>query len=337
MRRIGYGLLLLLLAGCGTHQQSVTNSAGTQAARIEILWWWMLGILTTIFVIVVGFVLGAVSRRRGGSEQMPEAQVIDSARDRRLSRVILVLVIMVILFEFGFLVASAIVTKYERGMSSKNPVEIQVIGHRWWWEFRYASSQPSEVVVTANELHLPTGVPILIKASSADVIHSFWVPNIAGKRDLIRPYQTSMWLQVDEEGVFRGQCAEFCGHQHAHMAFYVVAEPMNRFQAWLQAQKAPAKEPLEHKARQGRDVFMKSPCVTCHTIRGTDAGSRVGPDLTHVASRSFIAAGTLPNTRSNLMQWIRDSQSVKPGNLMPSMDLETSELESLVAYMQSLK
>jgi cytochrome c oxidase subunit II len=329
-------LALLLIAGCGTHQQSITDPAGRHAYMIERLWWIMLAILSAIFVAVVAFMSSAVYRNRGGLQSIPEPVVRSDAQDRKASRVILWLSVAVIIFEFAFLVESAMSTKYTRGHESKNPIEIQVIGHRWWWEFNYSNSVPSQIVTTANELHIPVGTPVLIKTSSQDVIHSFWAPNIAGKRDLIPGYTQSYWIQADKEGLYRGQCAEFCGLQHAHMAFYVVAESPQRYQQWLEAQRKPATD-AGAEQRRGLDVFMQSPCVTCHTIRGTQAGARVGPDLTHVASRSYIAAGTLQNTHDNLRNWVRNPQTVKPGNQMPAMALSDEELDAVVAYLQSLK
>jgi len=337
MLRLLFLVPLTLLAGCGTNQQSITNSAGTQAALVERLWWTMLIVLTVIFVLVVAAIGRSVQRSRGGTPAIPEREVISPEQDRRMSRIIAVLVVMVAVLELSFLVMSAYSINVHRSPESKNAIEIQVVGHRWWWEFRYSSPVPSETVVTANELHIPAGVPVLIKTSSADVIHSFWFPNIAGKRDLIPGYMTSFWVQAEKEGVYRGQCAEYCGHQHAHMGMYVVVESLQEFQDWLNAQKKPAPDPPTDEARRGQQLFLSSPCVTCHTVRGTDAGSRVGPDLTHVATRSFIAAGTLPNTRDNLARWVRDSQSVKPGNTMPTMSLTPEDVQAIVTYLQSLK
>lgn len=335
LARVAWLSLAALLAGCGTHQQSALDPAGPDAARVERLWWWMLWILTAIFALVVGWIAAAVRRR--GRAPRPEREACDPEQDRRMSRLVLILVALTVLFEFGFLVASAMTMKAQRGLESKNPLEVHVTSYRWWWEFTYVDPVASQTVVTANELHLPVGTPVLFKGTSADVIHSFWVPNVSGKRDHIPGYRTSDWMQVDKEGAYRGQCAEYCGHQHAHMAFYLIAESQEEFQQWLAHQRKPAAEPQEELARRGRDVFLKSPCVTCHTIRGTDAAARVGPDLTHVASRSHIAAGTLPNTRENLKRWIRDSQSVKPGNQMPPVGLSDEELEAVVTYLQTLK
>lgn len=337
IRRLIALVSLALLAGCSSHQQSMTSAAGTQAAVVERLWWTMLIVLTVIFVLVVAAIGRSVQRSRGGTAATPEREVIDPDQDRRMSRVIVVLVVIVVVLEFAFLVMSAYSTNVHRAPESKNPIEIHVIGHRWWWEFRYVSSVASELVVTANELHVPAGVPILIKSSSADVIHSFWFPNIAGKRDLIPPYQTAFWIQADKEGVYRGQCAEYCGHQHAKMGMYMVVESLPEFQAWLNAQKKPAPDPPDEQAKRGQQLFLSSPCVTCHTIRGTDAASRVGPDLTHLATRSFIAAGSLPNTRENLVRWVKDSQSIKPGNTMPTMSLKQEDVDAIVTYLQTLK
>jgi cytochrome c oxidase subunit II len=335
--RFGMLALLALLAGCGTHQQSMTNAAGTQAAVIERLWWTVFITLLVVFVLVVGFLGATLQRARGGTLAIQERQVISPERDRRMSRVILGLVIAVIIIELTFLVTSAYSTNVVRAPESKNPVEIHVVGHQWWWEFRYVSPYASQTLTTANELHIPVGVPVLIKTSTSDVIHSFWVPNIAGKQDLIPGYQNTFWIQAEREGVYRGQCTEFCGHQHAHMAMYVVAESMDKFEAWRNAQLLPVAEPASEAARRGQRVFLSAPCVTCHTVRGTDAGGKVGPELTHVASRSHIAAGTLPFNRENLHRWISDSQSVKPHNRMPRISLKPEELQDLISYLETLK
>jgi cytochrome c oxidase subunit 2 len=226
---------------------------------------------------------------------------------------------------------------YGHSLESKNPITVQVIGHQWWWEVQYPNTDASMWITTANEIHVPVGKPIVLLTSSRDVIHSFWAPNLQGKRDLIPGYQTAIWFQADKEGVYRGQCAEFCGAQHAHMAFYIVAEPMDKFQQWLLGQRDPAPEPSSEVTKHGRDVFLSGTCIMCHTIRGTNAGSRVGPDLTHLASRSYIAAGTLPNNPGSLGGWISDPQSIKPGVRMPPNPLKSEDLQALVAYLQTLK
>jgi cytochrome c oxidase subunit 2 len=172
---------------------------------------------------------------------------------------------------------------------------------------------------------------------STDVIHSFWVPNLMAKRDLIPGIVTNTWIQADDPGVYRGQCAEFCGHQHAHMAFEVVAEPMEKFQAWIRQQRQPAQEPATDQQRHGRDVFMQSPCVTCHTIGEPKPVRMSVPELTHVASRLTLAAGTLPNARGHLAGWIANSQSIKPGNRMPPNPLGPEDFQALLSYVRSLQ
>jgi cytochrome c oxidase subunit 2 len=208
---------------------------------------------------------------------------------------------------------------------------IEVVGRDWWWEARY----PGEAV-TANEIHIPAGEPVLFRVTTGDVIHSFWVPQLGPKIDMIPGRENVTWLEADRPGRYRGQCAEFCGLQHANMAFFVVAEPPDRFQGWLENEAAPAAPP-DGQAVEGQEVFLTSTCVGCHTIRGTEAAARLGPDLTHLAARETIAAGILPNTRENLARWITDPQSIKPGAIMPPTQLSGEELEALLDYLESLE
>jgi cytochrome c oxidase subunit II len=214
---------------------------------------------------------------------------------------------------------------------------IDVYGHQWWWEVQYPNNEAYKTVVTANEIHLPVGVPIRIHGTSRDVIHSFWAPNVHGKRDLMPGYDTEVMMQVDQPGRWRGQCAEYCGEQHAHMAFYMVAEEKQDFENWLSAQAQSSVVPASSQALHGQQVFLSHACVMCHTIRGTSAGSRVGPDLTHLASRETIAAGLLPNTTGNLGGWIINAQSIKPGCRMPPNQMSGSDLQDLLAYLETLK
>jgi len=190
---------------------------------------------------------------------------------------------------------------------------------------------------TANEIHVPTGQPIQFKLRAADVIHSFWAPNLNGKRDLIPGYVSTLWFRADTPGVYRGQCAEFCGLQHAKMAFYIVAEPPVKFAAWLAAGSSTPNPPADTTVRYGQQVFLSSGCALCHSIGGTDARGTVGPDLTHFKSRSSIAAGSLPNTRANLTQWIENPAAFKPGVRMPALPYKPAELNALVSYLETLK
>jgi cytochrome c oxidase subunit II len=215
-----------------------------------------------------------------------------------------------------------------------NPVlEIEVVGHRWWWEIRYVG----EGFVEANEIHIPVGQPVTIHLTSNDVIHSFWVPQLTGKMDLNPGETNSIWIQADEPGIYRGLCAEFCGLQHANMQFLVVAESQGDFETWLDRTRQPAPAPQTAEAQLGEQVFMGSSCVYCHTIRGTNALAVVGPDLTHLASRLTLAAGIIDNNPGNLAGWILDPQHIKPGNLMPPTNMTGDELQALLAYLQILE
>jgi cytochrome c oxidase subunit II len=214
---------------------------------------------------------------------------------------------------------------------------VKITGSQWWWEIEYVDSASSRRLVTANELHIPVGAPIRIELAARDVIHSFWVPRLHGKLDMVPGHRNVMWLRADSAGVYRGQCAEFCGHQHAKMALTVVAEPREAFDAWLNHQLQPAPPPATTDQIRGREVFESSTCLMCHTIRGTSAAASTGPDLTHLASRGTIAAGTLPNTRGNLGGWITDPHSIKPGVKMPANSLSPDDLHALLSYLESLR
>lgn len=221
-------------------------------------------------------------------------------------------------------------------MSATCAAPIQVIGKRWWWDVRYMT--PEGEAILANELHIPVGRPIELALTTEDVIHSFWVPSLAGKVDMIPGRVNRIVLDASTAGVYRGQCAEYCGGPHALMAFYVVVEPEDEYRAWLARQALPAAEPATPALLQGREQFMQGGCAACHAIRGTSAAGRLGPDLTHVGSRRSLAAGTLANHIGTLAGWIVDSQTVKPGNLMPNMNVFSGEeLRALAAYLASLQ
>jgi cytochrome c oxidase subunit 2 len=219
------------------------------------------------------------------------------------------------------------------GPTAPAALRIDVIGHDWWWEVRY----PHHGFTTANEIHIPVGQPVQLVLTSTDVIHSFWVPQLQGKMDLTPGRVTTLWLRADSPGEYRGQCAEFCGVQHAKMAFLVIAQPPDQFDAWLDRQRQPASAPAAPLARQGEAVFLRSNCIECHTIAGTSATGARGPNLTHLASRRTLAAGTLANNRGNLGGWIVDPQALKPGNHMPPSRLSPADLHALLAYLESLE
>jgi cytochrome c oxidase subunit II len=210
---------------------------------------------------------------------------------------------------------------------------IAVVGHQWFWEVRY----PGTKAVTANEIHIPTRTRVNLVGTTGDVIHSFWVPQLNRKVDLVPGRTNRILLEADRAGAYRGQCSEFCGLQHAHMAMWVYAEPPARFRAWRANMAKPARAPTTPQARRGRRIFLSAPCAHCHTIRGTNAQGDVGPDLTHLGTRSTLAALVLPNNRAALEEWLRDPQHVKPGNRMPRVPLSGADYRALVAYLESLR
>ena len=319
----------LLMTGCSGNQ-SMFNPQGPIARILANLGWFLIGLSAVVYVAVMIALAVALWRRRRDTDVEPETTA-RLGRNVTLASAITVIV----------LVAVAVVTfASERRLTTPTDpraMTVVVTGHQWWWDFQYDDVSPQNLATSPNELHVPIGVPVVLHVRSRDVIHSFWVPNLLGKRDLIPGFESRTWLQADELGVYRGQCAEFCGYQHAHMAFHVVAERMDKFQAWIQHQREPAIPPATDEQRHGKDVFMQSACVTCHTIRGTDAGARVGPDLTHVGSRLMIAAGSLPNTRSHLSAWVVNSQKAKPGNRMPPIGLAENDLQAVLSYLRSLR
>jgi cytochrome c oxidase subunit II len=210
---------------------------------------------------------------------------------------------------------------------------VDVVGHQWWWEVRY----PGTSAVTANEIHIPARTRVNLVATTADVIHSFWVPALNRKIDMIPGRRNRILLSSDKPGRYRGQCAEFCGLEHARMSMYVYVQRPAAFRRWLRGVAAPARAPAGGLARAGATAFARDQCASCHTIRGTSARGQVGPDLTHIGSRASIGALTLPNTAAALRDWLRDPQHSKPGNRMPDLGLSSSDITSLVAYLQGLR
>jgi cytochrome c oxidase subunit 2 len=216
-------------------------------------------------------------------------------------------------------------------------VPISLTAQQWWWEVVYPNPDPTLRAVSANEIHIPAGRKVKIELRSTDVIHSFWVPNLAGKRDLIPGRVNVTWIQADRPGVYRGQCAEFCGYQHAHMALFVVVHEAADFQEWLVNERRMAAELADSVRLRGQQVFQSQACILCHTITGAQAFGAVGPNLTHFASRRSIGSATLPNTAENLRRWISDSQRFKPGNRMPPLNIPAQDLDALVEYLRSLQ
>lgn len=312
--------------------QSVLDPLGIQASRIATLWWGLFVVSVSVFVLVM--LALAVAARRGRQNGRSEAAPIS---DASLTRGVSIAVVLTIVTLFGWLVASLVTGRAISALQAENAVVIDLVGHQWWWEVHYQGSIPAEQVTTANELHVPVHRPVVVKVTSRDVIHSLWIPPLQGKRDLIPGREAALWMQADAPAVLRGQCAEFCGLQHAHMALTVVAESDEAFERWREGSRGPAPPPSEVETRRGLAVFMSSRCAGCHTVRGTDAAALVGPDLTHVASRSTLGAGTLPNEPGDLEQWIRNPQAFKPGTQMPSTAMSADDLRALVSYLETLR
>ncbi len=223
-------------------------------------------------------------------------------------------------------------------LSPKPAFRVEVTGDLWWWRVRYLDADGKLIAETANEIRIPSGEAVELLLKSNDVIHSFWVPNLAGKIDMIPGHVNRLQIQADKPGVFRGQCAEYCGAQHAKMAFYVIAQEAQEFQDWLALQQQPARAPADQLVLTGMRLFNENRCGSCHTVRGTEASGSSGPDLTHVGGRHSIAAGILPNNAGAIAGWIAGSQAVKPGNKMPSYNgFSGHELRALAAYMEHLQ
>jgi cytochrome c oxidase subunit 2 len=317
--------------------QSALDPAGSGAQAISGIWWLFFWVCVAVTVLVGAGLAWAMLHRRHAPLPGAPAAHPDPAGERRIGRVVgaataVTVAVLVALTVATFSVAHALFAENGDGAYT-----IELTGHQWWWEVRYLAAQPSDIFVTANEIHVPVGETVRLVLRSKDVIHSFWVPNLHGKKDLIPGQVNIFYLTADRPGTFRGQCAEFCGVQHAYMALYVVAEPKPQFTQWLEHQRQSAKEPTTDEQKRGQQVFLGGPCVMCHTIQGTQAGAVTGPDLTHVASRLSLGAGRLPNTRGHRAGWILDAQTQKPGNLMPPIVLAPNDLQALLSYIDILE
>jgi cytochrome c oxidase subunit 2 len=338
------GYLFLIIVGCATGcsgPQNPLNPAGLQAARISNLWWAYFWVTLFVYCIVIFFVLFAIVRvsfrKESGAENQSEIVIPSAKRENRLTVAVGTAVGFTVLLLFLLFFADLFTGKSIHSLHIADPITIKINGHLWWWEAVYETAIPSNRVTTAYEIHIPVGKPVQFKLESQNVIHSFWVPNLQGKKDLIPGHPTTIWIRADKPGIFKGQCAEFCGHQHAHMKFIVVAEPEADFDKWLAHQNSNAQIPSTQGEIDGQKLFLKGTCVMCHTVQGTIANGKVGPNLTHIASRKMLASGRAPLNRGYLSGWILDPQHLKPGVKMPQHTLQPEELNALVDYLLSLK
>ncbi|MBM3935222.1 MAG: cytochrome c oxidase subunit II [SAR202 cluster bacterium] len=347
---VGVVLLVLLmgvLAGCyPEHQQSTFDPQGPVARSQLTLFYWIFWTAVVVFVLVEAALVYTVIRyrRKAGDGVPPQTH---GHTPLEITWTVIPALILVVV------AVPTIKTLFYNANSPHPPEEggmtIDVTGVQWWWEFRYLNdiNNPDDDVVTANELHIPVGKPVNIRLHSRDVIHSFWIPKIAGKVDLVPNNDNHMWIQADEPGEYLGQCAEFCGIAHALMRFRVFAQPQAEFDAWLAAQDAPAKDPIDPLALEGKALFEGAgQCFACHTIEGVArARGRTGPNLTHLGSRTTIAAGILENNQENLRKWIADPEALKPGNVMartaqiytdPTKHLTEAQISAIVQYLMTL-
>jgi cytochrome c oxidase subunit 2 len=286
-----------------------------------------------VWVLVVSFLAFAVIRGRTRKDRpLHEPHGDDVMRRGVIIAASVTILILAVTLVYDVTTGNAMAS-----LPHNEALRIKVTGHHLWWEAENEVSIPSHRLTVANEIHVPVGEPVQIVGTSNDVIHSFWAPNLFGKKDLIPGHATATWFQADTPGVYRGQCAEFCGHQHAKMAVMIVAESRDKFNSWYKSQLQPAAPPADSLAARGEQVFMSRGCPVCHTVGGTRALGTLGPSLTHIGSALTLAAGTIQNNRGNLAGWIVDPQRIKPGVRMPPNDIPGKDLQALLGYLEGLK
>jgi len=312
---------------------NIFEPASTPADKIRELSWLVLGICAAIFVVVGGLLTYTVVRfrHRPGDDDREPAQIYGSNQVEIAWTIVPMMIVLVL-----FLATARTILDLQRDELPKGWMEVIVTGHQWWWEIEY----PEYGIVTANELHVPVSEgesprPVFITLQSADVIHSFWLPRLAGKTDLVPNRRNHMWIEPWEPGLYVGQCAEYCGTQHANMLLRVYAHTPADFERWVANQREPAVE--DPRVRRGHDLFLSTACINCHTVGGTVSDGTFGPDLTHLMSRDTIAAGAAPNDEASLRDWVADPDHIKPGARMPAMKLSDEEIDQVVAYLLTLK
>ncbi|MFI4949607.1 MAG: cytochrome c oxidase subunit II [Caulobacterales bacterium] len=315
---------------------NLLTSSGAAAGPVAALTWGLLAISIAVVLIITFLVVAGILRRQvplppGGFAEAPVERAPGGLRWITIGLAVSTVALVVSLVWTVATLAAV------SGPPTRPTLTIRVTGRQGWWQADYLSpANPSLAFTTANELHSPVGQPVRVELVGGDVIHSFWVPQLAGKTDTIPGRTNLAWIEADRPGTYWGQCTEYCGQQHAHMAFKVVAESPQAFQSWRQAQLVPGPRGLIGDALAGQQLFNDR-CGACHRVRGTDAGGSTGPDLTHLMSRTTIAAGTEPNTRGSLGGWIANPQAVKPGTTMPTLYLSGPQLASVTAYLETLK
>jgi cytochrome c oxidase subunit 2 len=332
------------LLGCAPAAQSTLDAHGPAAERISQLSWFMTILFLSIAVVMWALIGFAFAKRRG---TLAEHAPIDSGGGQlwiAIGGLAIPLMVLTVLFVLGLNLLRAFPIHGMRGGATQAEMrqilkpEIRITGHQWWWQIEYLNDDVAKDFTTANELHLPVGRPVNIEVVTGDVMHSFWVPALHGKVDLIPGHPNYIRIEAAQPGSYTGQCAEFCGAQHAHMRLLAVAQEPDDYQAWLEGQRQDAATPTTPEAIAGEQTFLAGPCSMCHQVRGTLAGGRVAPDLTHIGSRQFLAANSFPNNDAYLEAWITHAQSLKPGAEMPNLTQFTgTQLRDMVAYLRQLK
>lgn len=324
-------MLAAPLAACGGNWQSALDVHGTSAISLKHLIILIVAVCSVVWMLVMVALIAALWRSRDAEPASSEPR-----RERRMTIAVIGAVVATVLIISTFTVMSFVAT-HALNVAGEDDLTIRVRGLQWWWGLEYIGPDPSRRFETANEIHIPVGRNVRLKLEGLDVIHSFWVPSLAGKQDLVPGRSNELTIRAERAGTYRGQCAEFCGMQHAHMALLVIAEPQDDFDKWAGAQRQAAVQPADEETAAGLQTFLAKPCAACHTIRGTAAAGTTGPDLTHVDSRRTIAAGLFETTRGSLAAWTADPQTIKPGNNMPMVPLTPDELRAVSAYLASLK
>lgn len=309
---------------------SMFAAAGPRAGEIVGLAAIVFGVGAVVFILVEVLLVVAIVRfRQRSADELP----VQTPGNLRLELAWTAIPFVVLIGIFFLTIRTMNAVASPLTVQAADALTIDVVGHQWWWEYRY----PALGIVTANEVHIPVGRPVRLRISSVDVIHSFWVPQLAGKLDAIPGRTNELWIEASRAGSFYGACGEYCGVQHAWMRILVFAHPQDEYDEWVRAQSAVPPAPTTGPAAQGYQSFTTNTCISCHTVRGTVANGAVGPDLTHFGSRTWIAGGVARNTPDGLKRWLRSPQNVKPGNLMPNTPIDDQQIDALVAYLEGLK
>lgn len=329
LRKVAYLMLIaLVVGGCtAAPNTSMLNPSSFLAAKETGLFWILFWMGAAVFVFVVALLVIALVR--GARMKNLPRQIQGNSRLEFIWTAIPILLVIII-----FVLTLSTMNAVAAPPPSKTDINVNVIGHRWWWEFDY----PDLGIKTANQLHIPVDTNVHIALSSVDVVHSFWAPNLNGKTDVIPGQSNTTWIRADQPGVYQGHCTEYCGEQHANMGFEVVAQTQADYDAWVaQMQKPAPPQPTDPQAQAGYKIVTQGICSSCHTVDGTNAKGLVGPNLTHLYSRTIFAGGVLPLNDQNLSLWLHNPNDVKPGNLMANVRLTDQQIQQVIAYLKTLK